>query len=66
MMLTNGSQQALDLLGKIYLNPNDRVLVENPTYLGAVQSFNAYEAKYSVVPMDSRRDPHRSSRETNP
>jgi 2-aminoadipate transaminase len=53
MMLTNGSQQALDLVGKIFLNPNDCVLVENPTYLGAIQAFNAYEAKYSSAPMDA-------------
>jgi len=52
MMMTNGSQQALDLIGKIFLDPNDKVLVENPTYLGAVQSFNAYQARYSCVPMD--------------
>ncbi len=53
MMLTNGSQQALDLIGKVFLNPNDRVLVENPTYLGAIQAFNAYEARYSSVAMDA-------------
>jgi 2-aminoadipate transaminase len=52
MMLTNGSQQALDLLGKVLLNPNDQVLVEDPTYLGAIQAFNAYEARYATVPMD--------------
>src|SRR5262249_3502958 len=52
MMLTNGSQQALDLIGKIFLNPNDSVLVEDPTYLGALQAFNPYEAAYSTVPMD--------------
>jgi 2-aminoadipate transaminase len=54
MMLTNGSQQALDLIGKIFLDPGNRVLVENPTYLGALQAFNAYEAKYSTVPMDAQ------------
>lgn len=53
MMLTNGSQQALDLLGKIFLNPEDAVLVENPTYLGAIQAFNAYQARYLSVPMDA-------------
>jgi 2-aminoadipate transaminase len=53
MMMTNGSQQALDLIGKIFLDPNDKVLVENPTYLGALQSFNAYQARYSCIPMDS-------------
>jgi 2-aminoadipate transaminase len=53
MLLTNGSQQGLDLVGKVFLDPDDRVLVENPTYLGAIQAFNAYEARYSTVPMDS-------------
>lgn len=53
MLLTNGSQQALDLIGKVFLNPNDRVLVENPTYLGAIQAFNAYEARYASVPIDA-------------
>src|SRR5258708_2505050 len=53
MMLTNGSQQALDLLGKVFINPNDKILVENPTYLGAIQAFNAYEAQYVTIPMDT-------------
>ena len=52
MMLTNGSQQALDLLGKIFINPGDAILVEDPTYLGAIQAFNAYEPRYAPVPMD--------------
>jgi 2-aminoadipate transaminase len=52
LLITNGSQQALDLIGKILLNPGDRVLVEKPTYLGALQAFNQYQAKYAVVPMD--------------
>ncbi len=54
MILTNGSQQALDLIGKVFLNPNEKVLVENPTYLGAVQAFNTYEARYVTVPMDGQ------------
>lgn len=53
MMLTNGSQQALDLLGKIYLNPGDVVLTEDPTYLGAIQALNAYEPAYESVKIDS-------------
>lgn len=52
MLLTHGSQQALDLLGKIFLNPNDAILVENPSYLGAIQSFNAYQPRYVTVPLD--------------
>jgi len=54
MLLTHGSQQALDLLGKIFLAPGDSVLVENPSYLGAIQCFNGYEAKYVTVPIDDR------------
>src|SRR6185503_13363396 len=52
LLVTNGSQQALDLLGKILLNPGDAVLVEAPTYLGALQAFNQYQASYAIVPMD--------------
>ncbi len=52
ILVTNGSQQALDLIGKILLNPGDRVALENPSYLGAIQAFNQYEPDYAVVPMD--------------
>jgi len=52
VMITSGSQQALDLLGKILINRGDRVLVESPTYLGALQAWSAYGAEYVTVPMD--------------
>jgi 2-aminoadipate transaminase len=52
LLITNGSQQALDLIGKMFLNPGDSVLVERPTYLGALQAFNQYQASYAIVPMD--------------
>ncbi len=52
ILITNGSQQALDLIGKIMLDPDDVVVVEKPTYLGALQAFNQYQASYVVVPMD--------------
>jgi len=52
VFITSGSQQALDLLGKIFINPGDRILVESPTYLGALQAWNAYGAEYVPVPMD--------------
>jgi 2-aminoadipate transaminase len=52
ILVTSGSQQALDLLGKIFINPGDRILVEAPTYLGALQAWNAYGAEYVSVPMD--------------
>ena len=52
ILITSGSQQALDLLGKIFINRGDRILVEAPTYLGALQAWNAYGAEYVSVPMD--------------
>ncbi|MCB4756113.1 MAG: PLP-dependent aminotransferase family protein [Elusimicrobia bacterium] len=57
LLFTNGSQQALDLLGKIFLNPGDEVLVEDPTYLGAIQNFNSYQVGYITVPMDDEGMP---------
>ncbi|MCL5996627.1 MAG: PLP-dependent aminotransferase family protein [Chloroflexi bacterium] len=52
VLITSGSQQALDLIGKLFIDPGDRILVESPTYLGALQAWNAYEAQYVTVPMD--------------
>lgn len=52
VLITSGSQQALDLIGKLLLNPGDRVLVEAPTYLGALQAFSVYGADYVSVPSD--------------
>jgi 2-aminoadipate transaminase len=52
VLVTTGSQQALDLVGKLLLNPGDRVATEEPTYLGALQAFTAYQAEYLPVPID--------------
>jgi 2-aminoadipate transaminase len=52
VLITSGSQQALDLLGRIFINRGDRVLVESPTYLGAIQAWNAYGVKYVTIPFD--------------
>lgn len=52
ILITSGSQQALDLIGKVFINRGDRILVELPTYLGALQAWNAYGAEYVTVPMD--------------
>ncbi|MES0202407.1 PLP-dependent aminotransferase family protein [Mesorhizobium sp. LNHC209A00] len=46
IFITSGSQQALDYLGKLFLSPSDTALVTWPTYLGALQAFNAYEPRY--------------------
>jgi 2-aminoadipate transaminase len=52
ILITTGSQQALDLIGKLFLDPGDRVMVECPTYLGALQAWRAYEANFIALPMD--------------
>lgn len=52
VLVTTGSQQALDLLGKVFLDPGDVVLTENPTYLAAIQSFQCFEADFRAVPTD--------------
>jgi 2-aminoadipate transaminase len=52
VLITSGSQQALDLIGKLLINSGDRLLVEAPTYVGALQAFNSYEARYLTVPLD--------------
>ena len=52
ILITSGSQQALDLIGKVFLNPGDRIAVERPTYLGALQAWNAYQAEYIGIGLD--------------
>ena len=49
VLITSGSQQALDYLGKLFLNPGDTALVGWPTYLGALAAFNAYEPRYDCL-----------------
>lgn len=46
ILITSGSQGALDAIGKILISPGDAVAVEAPTYLGAIQAFNPYEPEY--------------------
>ncbi len=52
VLLTNGSQQALDLIGKVLIDPGDFIITGRPTYLGAIQAWNAYEARYHTVNLD--------------
>ena len=54
VLITSGSQQALDLIGKILVDPGDTVLVESPTYLAALQAWHAYEASYREVAFDEQ------------
>ncbi len=46
VIITTGSQQALDLIGKVFINDGDRVMVEKPSYLGLLQAFCLYEADF--------------------
>jgi len=52
ILIVNGSQQGLDLIGKIFIDPGDTVVLENPSYLGAIQAFDAYQAEYLCVDTD--------------
>jgi 2-aminoadipate transaminase len=52
VLITTGSQQGLDLIGRLFINPGDRILTESPTYLGALQAWSAYQADYLPVPID--------------
>ena len=49
IVITSGSQQGLDFLGKLFIGAGDTVLVTAPTYLGALQAFNAYEPRYDIM-----------------
>jgi len=52
IMITSGSQQALDAVGKIFLNPGDIAIVGLPSYLGGINAFRSYEANLVGVPLD--------------
>lgn len=52
ILILNGSQQALEFLGKLFIGPGDRIIVTNPSYLGALQAFSLYEPTYVTVTLD--------------
>jgi 2-aminoadipate transaminase len=52
VLITSGSQQGLDLLGKVLIDPDDTLLVESPTYMGALQAWAPYGAEYVTLPSD--------------
>jgi 2-aminoadipate transaminase len=53
ILVTSGSQQGLDIIAKIFLDPNDIAIVELPSYMGGLQAFSAYRAKMVGVPQDN-------------
>ena len=52
ILITTGSQQGLDIVSKVFLDPKDVVIVELPTYVGGLQAFSAYRARMIGVPQD--------------
>ena len=53
ILITTGSQQSLDFAGKLFINPGDVVLCESPSYLGALNAFNAYQPTFKEVETDA-------------
>lgn len=52
IIVTSGSQQGLDIVGRAFIDPGDYIICESPTYVGALQAFNFYQARYATVGMD--------------
>lgn len=52
ILITNGSQQGIDLVSRVFLDPGDVVMVDNPTYLAAIQAFAAYQVRLVTMPSD--------------
>jgi 2-aminoadipate transaminase len=52
ILMVSGSQQGLDLIGKLFIDAGDTVILSRPSYLGAIQAWNAYEARYETVALD--------------
>lgn len=53
IIVTTGSQQALDMIGKVLINQDDTVILEEPAYLGAIQAFSQYRPKFTAIPLES-------------
>ena len=56
LMITSGGIEGLELIGKSFIDTGDTVIVEGPTYLGAIMAFRSFEADVVAVPMDSDTD----------
>ena len=53
LIVTTASQQGLDLVGKVFIDPGDVIIVEAPSYVGGLQAFRAYEADFITIPLDN-------------
>lgn len=54
ILITCGSQQAMDLLAKVLVNENDRVVLEEPSYLGAIQAFSLFRPQFITIPISEK------------
>ncbi len=52
ILITSGAQQGIELVARAFIEPGDYILTEDPTYVGALQAFNYYQARYATVEMD--------------
>lgn len=52
ILITSGSQQGIDLVGKVFIDPGDAIIVENPCYLAALQAFSGFEARFVAIESD--------------
>ena len=52
ILVTNGSQQCLDFVGRVFLDEGDKIIVESPSYLGALNAFKAYGPEFIEIPTD--------------
>jgi len=52
ILVTGGAQQGLDLIGKVFIDPGDKIVMEAPSYVGALQAFSAYQPEIISVPLD--------------
>lgn len=53
ILITNGSQQALDMVGKLLINPGDPIMMEKPSYLGAIQAFSVFRPEFHQITLNS-------------
>lgn len=54
VLFTNGSQQALDFIGRVFIDEGEKIVTGRPTYLGAIQAWNVYGPNYLTVPLDEQ------------
>ncbi len=53
ILITQGAQQALDLLSKIFINPGENIIIEAPSYVGAINAFNTFQPNFITIPLEN-------------